>query len=261
MAKTLNIISLFVKSILSIVIIIFWIIILYPNRAPINNKTSIKTFVSSYDIKVEDIIYSLKQELAAPALEVAIVQNIESREDKILKIATAMAEIKWTPIYDLLDKKASFTFKKGVTYTGIPYSMDGYQVSTAQDFQVKIKSSKIIYGNDCSGFVSAAWGIKRQTTLGFYNALKNKTLLEGKFLTQLSWNDLKLGDALLLDNGKGIGHIMLFVSFDNNNKDNINVYEQNISTKIPYEPIPVVREDVRSINNLKASGYIPIRLG
>jgi len=260
MTKALNIISVFLKAILSIFIIFFWIIILFPAKAPITNKAISKTFVAAYNINLQDIIYSEKQELASPALETVIVQKPESREDKILKAAKAMAEIKWVPKYDLLDKIASYTFKKGVTYTGVPYSMDGYQISTVNDFEEKIKSSKIIYGNDCSGFVSAAWGIKRQTTLGFYNALKNKTLIDGKVLSQLSWSDLKLGDALLLDNGKGVGHIMLFVSFEGNNKDNVRVYEQNISTKVPYGPIPVVREDIRSLTNLKASGYIPIRL-
>ena len=57
---------------------------------------------------------------------------------------------------------------------------------------------------------------------------------------------MRPADALFIDNGKGEGHIMLYINSDEKNSDNLNVYEQNISTTTPYEPIPVAREDIRS---------------
>ncbi|HEX9060389.1 MAG TPA: hypothetical protein VF941_09435 [Clostridia bacterium] len=188
-----------------------------------------------------------------PAIELSPRQVVINR-------AKTMADVKWVPEYDIPDRKASFVFKKGKTYYGIPYSMDSYQASSADDFLAKIKGSKSLYGNDCSGFVSAAWGISRQTTLSLYNAAKRGTKVDGKSVCQIAWKDLKEGDALLLDNGNGKGHIMLFISYDPKNSDKINVYEQNIKTDIPYEPIPVAREDARSVKALKSDGYFPIRL-
>ena len=71
---------------------------------------------------------------------------------------------------------------------------------------------------------------------------------------------MRPADALLIDNGKGKGHIMLYINSDKKNSDNLNVYEQNISTTTPYEPIPVARKDIRSKSELMKEGYIPIRL-
>jgi hypothetical protein len=50
---------------------------------------------------------------------------------------------------------------------------------------------------------------------------------------------------------------MLYIDSEN---DKLNVYEQNIATAVPFNPIPVARKDVRSKSNLIKSGYIPIRL-
>lgn len=46
-------------------------------------------------------------------------------------------------------------------------------------FLPKINTSKKIYGNDCSGFVSIAWGISRQATLILFNAVKYGTGIDG----------------------------------------------------------------------------------
>ena len=171
-----------------------------------------------------------------------------------------MTEVKWIPKYNIIDKYGNYTFKKGKTYTGIPYSMDFYQVSSVSDFLSKINGSKKLYGNDCSGFVSTSWGISRQTTLTFFNAVKSKNKIDGYTVSEVSWDDLKPGDALLLDNGKGKGHIMLYINTDTKNSDRLNVYEQNISTSVPFEAFPVARKDIRSRKMLQEAGYIPIRL-
>lgn len=181
-------------------------------------------------------------------------------EDEILNRAKAMTEVKWTPKNNLIDKHGSYTFIKGKTYQGVPYSMASYQVSSSSDFLSKINNSNILYGNDCSGLVSAAWGIRRQTTLSLYNEVNNINKIGGISVCKISWDDLKPADALLKDNGKGKGHIMLYINSDKKNSDNLNVYEQNIATAIPFEPIPVARRDVRSKNQLIKKGYIPIRL-
>lgn len=186
--------------------------------------------------------------------------TLSAERKAVLDRAQAMVEVKWIPKYNLSNKYASYTFVKGKTYTGIPYSMDLYQVRAVGDFLSKISESRIIYGNDCSGFVSAVWGISRQTTLTFYEAVKKHKEIDGKAVTEISWEDLKPGDAILLDNGKGKGHIILFISRDEQDKDKMNVYEQNVPTIIPFEPMPVARKDIRSMTALKKEGYFPIRL-
>jgi hypothetical protein len=138
--------------------------------------------------------------------------------------------------------------------------MNLYQVSSVENFLSKISNSKILYGNDCSGFVSAAWGISRQTTLTLFNAVKNDDKIQGKNVSQISWNDLEPGDALLIDNGKGDGHIMLYINSDGKNRDKLNVYEQDVQTIIPFEPLPLARKDIRYKSTLMKEGYIPIRL-
>lgn len=189
-------------------------------------------------------------------------ENVESNASRmdILNRAKAMTEVEWTPSYNLTDKYCNYVFIKGKTYHGIPYSMDSFQATSKDSFLSKITGSKTLYGNDCSGFVSAAWGIKRQTTLSLYEAVKYGKKVDNRIVTSIAWEDLKPGDALLLDNGKGKGHIMLFIDIDDTNKDKINVYEQNIITTSPYGSMPVARKEIHSISSLKKEGYIPIRL-
>lgn len=184
----------------------------------------------------------------------------DSTRKEILKRADEMATIKWIPSYDLYDKSADFTFVKGKTYTGIPYSMDTYQAASVKEFLAKIKNSSELYGNDCSGYVSAAWGISRQNTLSLYNAVKNKEKIDGRYIEKISWEAIKPADALLLDDGKGKGHIMLYVETNKEDEDKLVVFEQNIIINTPNGSIPVARKDIRSKKSLIEDGYIPIRL-
>lgn len=201
-------------------------------------------------------------DINAPSTVEKPIETTESDNfrKEILRRAKSMVDVEWTPSCNLSNKYSRYVFVKGKTYHGIPYSMDSYQAPSAENFLSKIKGSKILYGNDCSGFVSAAWGISRQTTLTLYEAIKYGKKVDNKTVVTIPWDNLKAGDALLLDNGKGKGHIMLFTDVDSNNKDKINVYEQNIVTSSPFGSIPVARKEVHSISNLKKEGYIPIRI-
>jgi len=213
------------------------------------NKNSIVK-LSPFSLSDNNVIYNTKVNVSMP----------DVLKEEILNRAKAMTEVKWSPKYNLIEKKCSYIFIKGKTYHGVPYSMDSYQVSSPKDFLSKINMSKILYGNDCSDLVSVAWGISRQTTLSFYNDIKNGSKIGNKHVCQISWDDLSPADALLIDNGKGKGHIMLYINSDKKNSDNLSVYEQDISTIIPFEPIPVARKDIRSKRKLMKEGYIPIRL-
>lgn len=245
--------KLFILIVLSLTAIIIFTLAYNPEW----NKTSLNDLQLTlpFSLNKKDIIFKTE---SSPVSQANTVMNTaQSFSSQVLKRAEAMINVKWTPAYNLVSKKASYTFVKGKTYYGIPYSMDLYQISAPDDFLSKISNSKVIYGNDCSGFVSAAWGVSRQTTYTLYNAMKNNIKINGKTIQQISWNDLKPGDALLLNKSSGEGHIMLYISCDS---DNLTVYEQNIQTAIPYEPIPVARKDVRSKSKLISQGYIPIRL-
>lgn len=192
-------------------------------------------------------------------------KNSESNENNninetVLNRAKAMTEVKWIPKNNMRSKEGNYTFIKGKTYTGIPYSMSEYQAASAEDFLSRINNSKVVLGNDCSGFVSAAWGIARQTTLTLFEAIKSGGKINGRSVTKISWEDLKPGDALLRENGNGKGHIVLYIGVDTKDTDSLQVFEQNIGTIIPYEPIPTARKDTRSKKTLIKNGYFPIRL-
>ncbi|MDV3427531.1 MAG: C40 family peptidase [Bacillota bacterium] len=247
--------KLFALIVLSLAAIILLTLAYKPewNKAGLNDLQ----LTLPFSLNKKDIIF--KSEGSSVQTNAA-ANNTQSFSSEVIKRAEAMVNVKWTPSYNLICEKASYTFIKGRTFYGIPYSMDFYQVTSTEDFLSKINNSKVIYGNDCSGFVSAAWGISRQTTYTLYNAMINNIKIDGKAIQQISWNDLKTGDALLLNKGSGDGHIMLYISCDDKNSDTLTVYEQNIPTAIPYEPIPAARKDVRSKSKLIGQGYIPIRL-
>ncbi len=218
--------------------------------------------IAQFNLNTNEITYDDKQTTDTPDLTEETTSNNISKIKRadVLNKAKAMTEVKWIPKYDIKDNYGNYVFKKGKTYIGIPYTMDSYQVSSVNDFLSKINGSKKIYGNDCSAFVSTAWGLSRQTTYTFYSAAKSANKLDGNRIFQISWNDIKPGDALLKDNGKGKGHIVLYIATDADNSDKLYVYEQNIQTTVPPSPFPVARKDVRSKATLIKEGYIPIRL-
>ncbi len=254
-------INMFIVLILLIFIAIF--IILNPiQNTSYNNQNTIPFKLNGNSITYDknNITPTLNSANASKALSTSTINNSNLTCQEILNKAKAMVEVKWSPKYNVIDKYGPYVFIKGRSYYGIPYSMNLYQISSVNDFLSKVSSSKILYGNDCSGFVSVAWGVSRQTTLTLFNAVKNGSKIDGKTVSQISWNDLEAGDALLFDNGKGDGHIMLYINSDSKNNDKLNVYEQDVQTIIPFEPLPLARKDVRYKSTLMKEGYIPIRL-
>ena len=263
-----------IEFILSIVLVILLIFIMLEELSPrvkISNRNKQEgVIVETFNLDEQAIIYNSKENInnlntspsstPPPSPNTNTNNPLSADRKAVLDRAQAMVDVKWTPKYNLTNKYATYTFIKGKTYTGVPYSMDFYQVRAVGDFLSKIGDSKIIYGNDCSGFVSACWGISRQTTFTFNDAVKKQKKIDGKLVVEISWDDLKPGDALLLDNGKGKGHIVLYINTDEKDKDKMNVYEQNVPTIIPFEPMPVARKDIRSKAALKKEGYFPIRL-
>lgn len=239
-------INLFCMLIIIILIFIFTM----PSNVKIKNS-NLKMNIPTFKLNDTSITYS-KNNINSP--------NYSIDRNEVLNRAKEMTQVKWTPKYDLFDKYGHYIFKKGNTYYGIPYSMDYYQTSSINDFLHKINNSKIIYGNDCSGFISICWGVSRQTTLSLLHAVKYHNKIDGKNVIQISWNDLKPGDTLLVDNGKGEGHIMMYINTNPKNSNELNVYEQNIQTTVPFYPVPTARKDTRFKNILIKEGYIPIRL-
>lgn len=245
-------IKIIITTFSALILIIFIFTFIVTCNIKSNNNTTVN--LTPFTLSTNDIHYN-KQNVS--------MQNISTPDltrNEVLNRAKQMVEVTWVPKYNLKDKYSPYIFIKGKTYHGIPYSMSMYQVSSASNFLSNINESKILYGNDCSGFVSICWGISRQTTLSLLNAVKHHNKVDGKTISEISWNDLKPGDALLFDNGKGEGHIMIYVSTDSKNNNKLNVYEQNVKTLVPFEPVPVAREDVRFKNKLIKNKYIPIRL-
>ncbi|KYH34160.1 hypothetical protein CLTEP_19370 [Clostridium tepidiprofundi DSM 19306] len=103
-------------------------------------------------------------------------------QKQILDRAKAMIDFTWTPKKDLEGWRNDHTFPAGVPVKGIPYSMTEHQTNLTsfkealkkEDFYVSgykrddkypdESATMPKYGNDCSGFVSFAWGMKRMTT-------------------------------------------------------------------------------------------------
>lgn len=264
MVKLKHLISFIVKSIVStflLVVILYFsvFVILAPNQKTVINNTITYDKITPYELNNNLITYN-DDNIQNPITNPVANNLISSARQEVINKAKAMSEVTWSPKKNIIDKKSKYIFLKGKTYYGIPYSMAPYQVTSANDFLSRINGTNSLIGNDCSGFISAAWGIKRQTTLSLFYAAKKGLLVDGKAVKEISWNDIKIGDALLHDNGKGKGHIMLYVSTDTKNSDSLNVYEQNISTLVPFQPVPVARKDTRSKTSLIKEGYFPIRL-
>jgi len=168
----------------------------------------------------------------------------------ILLRARQMYEVTWTPLADV--QADSFTcpgtFVKGQTYQGIPYgqpvhkgryvgsnaTIDEFVAATKNinsdmyktkgentyNYTQQVGNKQIRYcpyfSNDCSGFVSYAWGIKRMTTSSF-SSKKTKDGSSGYKDLGKDINKLEPGHAICTD---GSGHIILIydVEYDSNGK-------------------------------------------
>lgn len=168
------------------------------------------------------------------------------RQNEIIKRAKDMTYIKWSPPEDIVMWNSNEKFQKYKPYEGIPYTCSTNQVRSSKEFLQDLNSKNMLeymesnciepnYGNDCSGFVSAAWNIPRCTTFTIKKYAKN-----------IAFEELKPGDALLAYN-----HIMLFSNWNNKNHSSLTVYEQTP---------PKARIQIYSVSYLKSKKYQPIRL-
>ena len=120
-----------------------------------------------------------------PGTHSAYDTGLSERQQTIVDRARSQIETSWTPLSDVTGWKylSSCTYKKGTTYYGVPYGQPytgvGYYVlfdktlaqfvsatknSSSQFYTVHGYNNSPAYSNDCSAFVSYAWGLTRHTT-------------------------------------------------------------------------------------------------
>ena len=192
-------------------------------------------------------------------------------EADIIKRAYEMANIIWTPSKDVTSWRKRVTFKANEAVKGIPYSqtfalpirvenMDKFtQIvdnqhnlsgtfysNTYKQDVVSIKNGKSVTehdvpmpyaGNDCSGFVSSAFGIPRHNCTG----LSKSILIES-----IKWDEIQPGDAL----NKPGSHVMLYLG-QNTSNNKLVMLEQTP---------PKIRKYEYTENYFIEKGYSPIRL-
>ncbi len=101
-------------------------------------------------------------------------------QEEVVKRARIMSRLKWTPVADGMPMKGKGDFKKGVEYTGVPYSSAKYEgryigfdislktflaavqnphsVVYTENLSGKVKNAACYYGKVCSSFTSYALG-------------------------------------------------------------------------------------------------------
>ncbi len=186
------------------------------------------------------------------AASVAPNVNAQTSEEKarakVVDYMRAATSIKWTPSEDIpyWNKSQGFSFKKGVTYYGIPYTQANRDYDL-EKFKTLLKDvngqatyvgpngSQSYAGNDCSSCVSHAWRTidasfptlstdgmfpkrqKRIVAVGAYEFNDEKTTIDivknnGKAVIKEAYKALKPGDAVLY-RGKA-GHVMMVTRND-----------------------------------------------
>lgn len=207
-------------------------------------------------------LLNLKNAINTMSLTSSERQQIDARAD-------AMVYLKWTPTKNIRGWKNKKTFLANTTYTGIPYSQTAYQKNESgflsamnnadfyEAYTRVLNGTSIImpkYGNDCSGFVSFAWNISRQTTSSFISGIKNKTYVQvGSYnISNPSYNELissyhnlQRGDAVVKE-----GHTFLITAnWPDSNK--VMVYEQT-----PYSAIYTSW----TYDDMASGGYMPFTM-
>ena len=187
-----------------------------------------------------------------------------SAQKPIMDKAKAMVNLTWRPTKNLMGWRGTKVFQAGVTYRGIPYSQTPHQednlsfpgtLSKAGFYTTFSNGGKTMpmYGNDCSGFVSYAWGIPRNNTSGFVAGIRS-----GRYAKVGSYNanapsaaDLKAsyrrmhsGDAMVK-----VGHVILVESVQGTN---VVCYEQTPAQAIV---------STHSFDELASHGYMPFSRG
>lgn len=172
-----------------------------------------------------------------------------SRQESLDK-ALKMINVTWTSAKRFLGWKNSndteFWFEAGKTYSGIPYTQTDFMVDEDEfihalsepDFYTVWANTDgremARYGNDCSGFISIAWGQERTGTVTMFDAIGttykkvgsyNKDNIDAAELKR-AYNSLQPGDAVV---SKEKTHAFLIVSV--NPADQIvEAYEQTPAT-------------------------------
>lgn len=170
-----------------------------------NVTVSYKGFTQEIKVKVteyKDLEAVLNSQILAQSLT-------ESERDAIINKASAMYNTTWVPTQNLTGWRGNYTYYAGNTYR-IPYSQTAYQkddigfnqalgygdfysyyvryymqdgtgrvFDNQSDADATGKPYETIrmpkYGNDCSAFVSFAFGVSRNTTWSFLSGIKNGT--------------------------------------------------------------------------------------
>lgn len=115
--------------------------------------------------------------------ENVLLSMTSSQRDSAVSIAKGMVEMSWMPTQDLIGWKGK-VFPANVWVTGMPYSQTAYQkdqkgflesMGYSDFYTTYVSGDRLMprYGNDCSGFVSFAWEISRNTTQGFLKGISN----------------------------------------------------------------------------------------
>lgn len=181
-----------------------------------------------------------------------ISTTTNSTRQSILSKAEDMVNFSWksTKSFDTWNGSSvngSTQFKANTTYTGMPYTQRNPQMKNSTEFKNTIaaetgslsttvsgkKAPK--YGMDCSGFVSAAWGIDRKTT----STLPNVS-------TKISYNDLQPGDIL----NKAGSHVVIFGGWADTAKTKMVILE---------ETPPKAKKSVALRSKYENGGYLARR--
>jgi hypothetical protein len=193
-----------------------------------------------------------------------MMRTSSAERDSILAKASAMYNFTWVPTRNVRGWKGNTTFEAGKSYRGMPYSQTAYQKdntgflnalsndSTFYDDYTRFDIIMPKYGSDCSGYVSFAFGISRQTTASFITGIKNGTYPKvGSYnANSPSYNDLynaygslQYGDAVVKD-----GHAFLIA----------HSYGSSGTSYICYEQTPPSAQyTIWTRSDLANKGYMP----
>lgn len=234
-------------------------------------------YVLSEDYSVEDyrpfMEVSIQSSKGSGTSTYAIAEEENNGIRNIVKRAYQQVQIAWTPLKNLdgyINSKGKLTktYKKGVTYYGIPYGQlvdSGKYVPHGASFDTFLnsvntsdsvfytkrgsygKKDSTYYGNDCSAFVSYAYGLPRMTT---------STIAKSDKFKKVSGNQVKnaqIGDCF----NEGGNHVELITNMvydEEKNLKSIEVSEQTppLARIVSYTP--------EKLQEIIDSGYTLLRL-
>jgi len=194
----------------------------------------------------------------------SMMRTSDVERENIITKASAMFNVLWTPTSNVRGWKGRTTFNAGTTYKGIPYSQTAYQkddigfmnsFNNDSTFYANYTSNGIImpkYGNDCSGYVSFAFGVSRDNTYGYIDKIRAGTYPKvGSYNAYSptyndlynSYGSLQYGDAVVNN-----GH-MFIIGYS---------FGESGTTYVCYEQTPpYVQYTVWDRADLANDGYMP----